>query len=312
MPTRIEWADEVWEPVSGCTKVSEGCRNCYAERLAKGRLRRFYPEGFGKVRLIHDRLDQPFCWRRPRRIFVCGRSDLFHENVPAEFLDKVFAVMALAGGDDPGHTFLVLTKRPDRMLDYMVNQQTEDRVAEVAWELMHEEDVYPGACMWIALGRGRLAHYWPSRNVWLGVSVEDQRTADERIPLLLQTPAAVHFVSCEPLLAPVDLTMLNLGVRPGALGKFDAYLDAMAGTETDEMGFERKLAEKHRLHWVIVGAESGPNRRPMKLDWVRFLREQAQAAGVLFYFKQMFDENGKKVSLPTLDDRVWAEMPERW
>ena len=166
MPTKIEWTDETWEVVKGCTPASEGCANCYARRLAEGRLRRFYPKGFGNVEVQPGKLSQPFKMRRPRRIFVCSRSDLFHERVPDAYIGLVFEVMDASFQ----HTFQVLTKRPDRM---------------VQWQKL-----------WLK--------HWPD-NVWAGVSVENQARAEERLPLLAQVPAKVRWVSLEPLLGPVDL-----------------------------------------------------------------------------------------------------------
>ena len=184
--TKIEWTDATWNPVTGCTKVSAGCDHCYAETIAN----RFagtkaYPSGFD-VTLWPDRLDQPLRWQRPRRIFVNSMSDLFHDEVPDEFIGRVFAVMALA----PQHTFQVLTKRPGRMRSLLRSGLFQRWVEEYASSMA-----------------GRIVnHPWPLPNVWLGVSVENQKWADVRIPQLLGTPAAVRFLSCEPLLASVDLT----------------------------------------------------------------------------------------------------------
>ncbi len=217
MPSKIEWTDETWNPVTGCTKVSAGCKNCYAERLATGRLKHLYPDGFGKVTTHPDRLDQPLRWKRPRRIFVCSMSDLFHEDVPTGFIYDIFAVMKRA----PQHTFQVLTKRPERMGRYIKSR----------WPTPAFENLHP--------------------NVWLGVSVEDQATADERIPLLLDTPAAVRFVSYEPALGPVE------------------WLHKIQG-----------------LDWLIAGGESGPGARPSHPDWYRMARAACAAAGIAFMFKQ--------------------------
>lgn len=224
--TKIEWADKVWNPVTGCTKVSDGCRNCYAERMAE----RFWKDRqFSDVQCHADRLKQPLSWKKPARVFVNSMSDLFHLDVDKDFIGDVFRNMEKT----PQHTFIILTKRPKEML-YWFN-------------LMNAERYLP--------------------NVWLGVSVENQQTADERIPLLLKTPAAVRFVSCEPLLGPVDLS-----------NNHPEYLwgqDSRDG-ETDQ----------DPLDWVICGGESGPNARPMHPDWARSLRDQCQAAGVPFFFKQ--------------------------
>jgi len=196
--TGIEWTDATWNPVRGCSLVSDGCKNCYAMGVAG----RFGGAGqpydglttkttqgakwTGKIMLVPDMLDQPIRWKRPRKIFVNSMSDLFHEGVPDDYIDRVFAVMALA----PQHIFQVLTKRPERMRDYLRDKDLEDRITD----LWREDD--------------RDKETWnimlPLSNVWIGVSVENQATADERIPLLLQTPASVRWLSMEPLLGPVD------------------------------------------------------------------------------------------------------------
>lgn len=232
----IEWTDMVWNPVTGCRKVSAGCKNCYAERIAG----RFWGERkFTDVRCHEDRLDDPLRWKKPRRVFVNSMSDLFHEDVPDMFIEQVIQRMC----DVDWHTFMVLTKRPRRMLEYLTTKNN--------WGVLP--------------------------NVWLGVSVENQQAADERIPLLLQTPAAVRFVSCEPLLGPVELSFA-VRVDNGAYG-----YDALTGRH---FPFTLEPQYGSKLDWVIVGGESGPNARPMHPYWVRWLRDQCQAAGVPFFFKQ--------------------------
>lgn len=245
--SKIEWTEATWNPVTGCTKISRGCKNCYAEREWP-RLTKLVPayagREFSDVRTHPERLDQPLHWKRPRRIFVNSMSDLFHEAVPIEFIDCVFSVMALS----PQHTFQVLTKRPERMREYLT---------------------------------GLNLFNWPLPNVWLGVSVEDQATANERIPLLLSTPAAVRWVSAEPLLGPVSLKQL---------GSENPYLiDAIAGVmrSTAPISLDPSPPEYlPHLDWVVVGGESGQNARPMHPDWARDLRDQCTAAGVPFLFKQ--------------------------
>jgi len=201
--TKIEWADRSWNCVRGCSIVSPGCRSCYAMKQAHrfsgpGRAyegltkltERSGPQWTGKVVTVEDALLEPLSWRKPQRVFVNSMSDLFHEDVPDEFIDKVFAVMALA----ERHTFQILTKRPERMREWF-----DENGRDAVQHTVH----YPQFDRWrqsITLGQ------WPLPNVWLGVSAEDQQRADERIPLLLQTPASVRFVSCEPLLGPVDLS----------------------------------------------------------------------------------------------------------
>ena len=259
MPTKIEWTDETWNPVTGCTKVSEGCDHCYAETIAH----RFtgtkaYPNGFD-VTLRPERLDQPLRWKRPRKVFVSSMSDLFHKDVPDDYIARVFAVMALA----PQHTFQVLTKRPGRMRSLLSSEQFESAVF-LATE-----------------GRFEGCFPWPLPNVWLGTSVENQKWADVRIPLLLDTPAAIRFLSCEPLLGPIDLNHW-IGHTPECLGSDDPpWCTCPWEGRTREPYFY-----KDKIHWVIVGGESGPGARPMHPDWARSLRDQCQATGVPFHFKQ--------------------------
>lgn len=258
--TRIEWTDATWNPVTGCTKVSEGCDHCYAETIAH----RFagtpaYPNGFA-VTLRPERLDQPLRWQRPRRIFVNSMSDLFHSDVPDEYIARVFAVMALA----PQHTFQVLTKRPGRMRSLLSSDDFVRKSATFARDLWNgNAGLREAAGGWAWDTTGLRPKVWPLPNVWLGTSVESQKWADVRIPQLLQTPAAVRFLSCEPLLGPVDLV---------------PSLRAWAGGDAVQIN--------HHLHWVIVGGESGPHARPMHPDWARSLRDQCVAAGVAFHFKQ--------------------------
>ena len=261
--TRIEWADATWNPVTGCSVISPGCANCYAMRLAGGRLRhhpsragltmatKAGPVWTGGVTFNEDWLGQPLRWRRPRRIFVCAHGDLFHENVPYGWIERVFAVMALA----PWHKFLVLTKRPERMREYCE----------------------PG-------GRDL-----PLHNVWLGVSVEDQTRADQRIPILLDTSAALRWVSAEPLLGPIDLGRLTTATGDPR-HKFDAlrgqWLLRGKGVDGSPDLTVRTETIAQRLDWVVAGGESGPAARPMNPDWARSLRDQCQTAGVPFFFKQ--------------------------
>lgn len=291
--THIEWTDATWNPITGCSVVSAGCKHCYAMKLAGTRLQhhpsragltvntKAGPVWNGQVRFNEQWLDQPLRWKRPRRIFVCAHGDLFHENVPDQWIDAVFAVMALANQ----HTFQVLTKRPARMLAYLAAHHTEvsvdpsrSRMAGlmVATSRAHGDplpmnawiDLYDNTDHWREQqGKVRRTAGWPLRHVWLGVSVEDQATANDRIPLLLQTPAAVRWVSAEPLLGPVDLTARD-------------YLREHRDQDGNVM---HGLA---RLDWVVAGGESGTGARPMHPDWARSLRDQCAAAGVPFLFKQ--------------------------
>jgi protein gp37 len=245
--TIIEWTDATWNPVTGCTKVSAGCANCYAERLHH----RSNPGSkFTTVIERTDRLFQPLKWRRPRKIFVNSMSDLFHENVSASYLDKCFAVMALASR----HTFQVLTKRPERMRAYF-NQSTEREGLHLPRSMFSEARVARVGESIAQMRHENIgANYiQPYSNVWLGVSVEDQQTFDERSALLRITPAAVRFISYEPALGPID-----------------------AGLPDD----------LEWLDWLIAGGESGPKARLSHPDWFRSARDQCHAAGVPFFFKQ--------------------------
>lgn len=274
--TKIEWTEATWNPITGCTVHSAGCTNCYAMKLAGTRMKHHWsregltkqtkagPVWNGEVRFNEQWLDQPLRWAKPRMIFVCAHADLFHESVPDEWIDKIFAVMALC----PQHTFQVLTKRSGRMLDYLNSRKGD-------------------APLKVALGDGTLTeHPWnnqlqPPKNVWLGVSVENQAAADERIPDLLNTPAAVRWLSCEPLLGPVNLTKIDPKI-------YDAAADALTGRWKWTDG-PVKHEWEHVIDWVVVGGESGPGARPMHQDWARFLRDQCTAAGTPFFFKQWGD-----------------------
>jgi protein gp37 len=279
----IEWTDATWNPVQGCTRVSEGCRNCYAEVMAArfsdpgqwghGLAQRVTANGktdhrwTGELRLNEKALDLPLRWKRPRKIFVNSTSDLFHEKMPDEWIDRVFAVMALA----PQHTFQVLTKRPERMAAYMTSLYAGAR--QVGNALVTIRQSVTAALV------AKEAFQAGYPNVWLGTSIEDQATADQRIPHLLNTPAAVRFISAEPLLGPVDMERVYMD-----------HIDHAFGTSAD----------LHGLDWVIVGGESGPGARPMHPYWARSLRDQCQAAGVKFFFKQW----GKWGPPETVDEKI--------
>lgn len=281
--TKIEWVRNedgsqgaTWNPVRGCSRVSEGCRNCYAEGVAK----RFSGPGLpyegliakggqwnGEIKLVPEILGQPLRWRKPRRIFVNSMSDLFHENVPDEYIDKVFAVMAMAHW----HTFQVLTKRPERMRAYFdgIKQSFSRGFNVCKYFNPNDEDIER---------IGMLPNGLP--NVWLGVSVEDQKTASERIPVLLNTPAAVRWVSAEPLLGAVDLNCI--GYSPAG-SDWTYCWDALSGFRAHKCGGTEGNA---KLDWVVVGGESGKDARPMHPKWARSLRDQCAEAGVPFLFKQ--------------------------
>lgn len=282
--TGIEWTDATWNPTTGCDQVSPGCDNCYALTMAK-RLKAMgspaYQQdgdartsGPGFALQIHeDRLDQPLRWTKPRRIFVNSMSDLFHPKVSDEFIARVFAVMALADR----HTFQVLTKRPKRMRSLLNSERFEDMFAEALYTTEHpcgEESAEPAGS---APG--------PLPNVWLGTSVEDQQRADERIPELIDTPAAVRFLSMEPLLGPVDLTeWIDADWRCSGCRAFfpGSLLETCPACGRSNYW----TGSLPKLHWVIVGGESGPGAHPMHPEWARDLRDQANASGVPFLFKQ--------------------------
>jgi len=291
--TSIEWTERVWNPTTGCDRISPGCAHCYARTIAG----RFWatqyqpnsdgsPRTFEDVRVHEDRLLEPLSWRKPSRVFVNSMSDLFHEAVPDEFIDKVFAVMALSGE----HTFQILTKRPARMLSYLTQRnEPEDalrlgiRISRAVVELTKHK----GPPRWRRESDWDehldfVAEYtWRKEtfvlpNIWLGASVEDQQRADERIPLLLQTPAAIRFLSCEPLLGPVDLT--KCGPMFEKLNRLQSHQEAI-----DAGVFE----VRRPLDWVIVGGESGPRARPCHVEWIADIVKQCRAASVPVFCKQM-------------------------
>jgi protein gp37 len=272
--TSIEWTDKTWNPTTGCTRISDGCKNCYAFQLHDQRHKAFlegkdvrakqYARPFKELQLFEDRLTDPLSWKKPCRVFVNSMSDLFHKDVPDDFLDRVFAVMALAGR----HTFQVLTKRPERMAEYLTREMGPNgRPGGNNWL----EDAPRAMCMATAAASAVLRERegdpflpcfpWPLPNVWLGTSVENQAAADERHAHLMRTPAAVHFWSAEPLLGPIDTG---------------------------------PLWEKHgKPAWVIVGGESGPGARPCRVEWLRSLRNQCAAAGVAYFLKQFGSAPGR-------------------
>jgi protein gp37 len=291
--TAIEWTDKTWNPIVGCSVVSPGCTNCYAMNMA-ARLERIGvahydgttqpskagPVWTGKLALAPEHiLLEPLRRKKPAMWFVNSMGDLFHEDVPFEWIDRVFAVMALA----PQHTFQVLTKRSARMRDYFVHSGKKDQAGEVAEDVRVAMTVLAAtpsrremapALKSIPLGKYCQRVAWPLPNVWLGVSAEDQRRADERIPDLLATPAAVRFVSAEPLLGPIDFTTEHLRDLCGGRYPFPMLKREWRTTRMD------------LIDWVIVGGESGPGARPMHADWARAIRDQCVAAEVPFFFKQ--------------------------
>ena len=249
----IAWTNSTWNPVTGCTKVSAGCKHCYAERDwtrlgVNPKAADYFGRAFTDVQTHAHRLDQPLRWRRPRRIFVNSMSDLFHDRVPDLFIDQVLAIMMLS----PQHTFQVLTKRPERMRAYLADPWLYDRVLEAANNIRR---AHPKIRLDEVPVDNPTTGF--ARHIWWGVSVENQETADARLPILLETPAAVRWVSLEPLLGPVDLEK-GLGPNPTA-----------------------------KIAWVVCGGESGPGARVFRVEWAREILRQCRAADVPFFMKQM-------------------------
>jgi len=296
------WWDKSWNPILGCTKCSPACDNCYAERTHTQRHRAklagvdmplCYAKPFGEVSWFADRLEQPLHWRKPQRIFVGNMTDIFHPDVKQNWLNLIFHVMA----HSPQHTFMLCTKRPDRMEQYI-------------------NGVINSGMTWREGLTGR-----PLPNVWIGTTIWDQPSADERIPILLRTPAAKHYVSYEPALGPVDGRKY---MRPRQQF-FNAIADVCANILGEPV--PSVDAGEPGLDWVICGGENGPGARPMHPDWPRSLRDQCQAAGVPFFFKQWGEwaENGRPSDTwddelmmyrvgsrragRVLDGRTWEEVP---
>ncbi|TGK36236.1 DUF5131 family protein [Leptospira andrefontaineae] len=272
--SKIEWTDHTWNPVTGCAKVSAGCKNCYAETLSKRKFGEWKDRPFSQIRLKPHKLSEPFRIKEPSKIFVNSMSDLFHQDVPFDFVDQVFAEMAL----NSKHIFQVLTKRPHRMREYLKNTT---RFISIHIHMRNRE-------------MNAYAPKWPLPNVWLGVSVENQKAADERIPILLECPAAVRFLSCEPLLGEVDLTRVKNGI------------DSLSGEVYNSDGDFCGVCSS--IDWVIVGGESGPSHRPVDPNWIRFLRDQCQEADVPFFFKQWGGARPKERG-NELDGKIHQEFP---
>lgn len=273
--TTIEWTQrpgtigEVWNTTTGCNKVDRGCKYCYAE-LMHGRLQamgqRKYAANFLDGAVEHeDMLALPFSWGKPRTVFVDSMSDLFHVNVTFEFLERVFKVMAKT----PQHTYLILTKRP--------------QLALLFWEHMRKK-------------RGR--KFRPTDNVWIGTSANDHVSAEKRVPLLLELDVAVRFLSYEPATGPLQLRHLDADMQGH---KEYCMVDALTGEHTD---MARPCAEVNKLDWVIAGGESGPHAEPAHPDWFRKVREDCQATGVPFFFKQwgQWQPAGKKTHQNPISD----------
>lgn len=287
--TNIPWCDYVWNPIAGCTKVSAGCKNCWAERMAF-RLKRMGQRDYqsvvddqghwsGQVHCLEHRLEQPLHWRKPRRIFVCSMSDLFHPQVPFDFIAQVFDIMASARAEQ--HTFMLLTKRPDRARHFF------------AW--LHTS--FEAGGFWAgdtALGLA-LEVAWPLPNVWLGVSVENEDNL-WRIDELLKTPATVRWLSLEPMLGPMYVGDYLRSPQP---------VYRQGGVRWG------RVLPCPTLDWIVIGAESGPDRRPFEKEWAWEVLDQCREAGVACFLKQ---DSGPGPGVPLLDTegrevKEWPEPP---
>lgn len=271
MSSKIEWTEDTWNPLIGCDKVSAGCKNCYAiktawirqhnkkmaekyagvvEKTSNGSL-----NWTSKVNFHQPSLLKPLNTKKPTVFFVNSMSDLFHESVPFEYIDAIFSVMS----DCDWHTYQVLTKRAKRMYEFF--QWKKERSGGITWR--------------------------PKDNVWLGVSVEDQKAANERVPWLIGVPVAVRFLSCEPLLGPVDI---SFSINEHKIGPF-------------------AKPAINWIHWVIAGGESGKDARPMHPDWVRSLRDQCKEADVPFFFKQWGEYapvHDLRCNEPGIEGKLWC------
>lgn len=277
--TKIEWTEKTWNPIIGCTKISEGCNNCYAEKMAQRltyiKSTDYYSQvvkyenvsGGGefedpdqwitlgwnnKTYFVESALEKPLKWKKPKMIFVCSMGDLFHESVPFKWIDKVMAVI----GRSQQHTFQILTKRPERMKQYF-NEGRYDEILRIAQNLdFYAEGLGSG------ISNPKDMSWW--KNVWLGVTAENQQRANERIPVLLDIPAAKRFVSCEPLLSDIDLQDIQPYGRT-----LDDWDNKSAG-----------------IHWVIAGPETGSKSRPMKKEWIENIYNQCKDTNVPFFDKK--------------------------
>jgi protein gp37 len=312
--TNISWTQETWNPIVGCSLVSPGCTNCYAMQMAHrlekiGTLPHYqgttkvangHPVWAGKIAMAPESiLISPLKRKKPTTYFVNSMSDLFHEDVPEEWIDRVFAVMALC----PQHTFQVLTKRSKRMLNYLSHSHEEDtdlveRVAAAGARMMESGDqVHDYLCN----------IEWPLLNAWLGVSCEDQKRADERIPDLLATPAAHRFVSAEPLIGRISFGYMKSPYDRHAdvPGTYDplggSWWPAVGNAEEEYQGREEGL---DKIDLVITGGESGPNRRPMDMAWAEDIMRQCKSAETMFHFKQ--DSAAKPGQRGRASDELWA------
>lgn len=292
--SKIEWCDETINPIVGCSKVSPACNNCYAEGMAR-RLQAMGTRGYedvvdekgkwtGKLNFIGSELEKPKKWKKPKRIFVGSMTDLFHENVNFEWIDKIIGMVK----DNPIHTFIFLTKRAERMNEYFAD-------------------------------RSEYLEFMKVRNIWLGVTAENQEQANVRIPILLDTPAVKRFVSIEPMLGEIKLTMLGYPEF-----EYDSLFGGHMSVPKEETheNWEHRSGKNVSLDWVICGGESGKNARPLHPDWVKNLKKQCEDSKVPFFFKQwgefahndfngelLPDRVGKKRAGKLIDGREYLSFP---
>lgn len=328
--SKIEWTDRTWSPVTGCTKISPGCANCYAERIAKRLAGRCgYSENNPFTVTLHqERLGEPLRWTKAWKVFVCSMSDLFHPGVRSDFIEVIFGIMSLLGQ----HTFLVLTKRPEQMAGFFRNRTLSECQAQIPFFFDEDARLDSRIRDYKAInGDGK--NRWPLPNVWLGVTAENQEEADKRIPILLQIPAAVRFVSVEPMLSTIYIKRLGV-IECTKCRDGERWTNNVKPSVCYKCGHLQCINSK--VDWVICGGESGPGARPMHPDWARSLRDQCVAAGTKFFFKQWgeyspvydgktkytnvssgvgMDEPcpmyrvGKKKAGRLLDGREWSQMP---
>ncbi|HEY9866398.1 MAG TPA: phage Gp37/Gp68 family protein [Candidatus Obscuribacterales bacterium] len=266
MSTKIQWADETWNPIVGCSRTSPGCKNCYAAVAAQSyRLQQFpqyqkVKDWDGTVEFVESQLDKPLGWKKPKKIFL-SMSDPFHKNVPFEWIERIFSVIE----ETPQHTYQILTKWPHRMIDFFdwYSARCSDHSVDLQWRMPD--------------------------NVWLGVSCENQQTANERIPLLMKIPAKVRFLSCEPLLEPLDLSKF-LPIEWSEIA--EDWIESWPGIGS--------YSTNDYPNWIIAGGESGAGSRPCHVDWLRDIASQAQSAKVPVFIKQL--GSNAIASTPYIDD----------
>ena len=303
MGTKIEWVrnddgkpGETWNPASGCSKVSSGCKLCYGERLSKriyqgDKWKPWTAENVNTNLRVHpERFRQPFRWYEPRKIFTCSMGDLFHKDLPHGLVPDIFGIMGAAHW----HSFFVLTKRPELMAERLVAEEHAICRRVLFWsrELYNGKGIY-------ARKKARLGlPPWPLQNVIAGTSVEDQKSVDGRIRHLVWTPAAKRFVSCEPQIGSIDLSPW-LGTCPCGMGFY-------AAPELHSPACHRGQS----LDWIICGGESGPRARPFDLDWARDLRDQCAKARIPFFLKQLGTHWARKVGAKSYKGSDPAEWPE--